>query len=282
MNFLSFDSSRNSRKLEVLNDETLIFNMKTPSLQKPLLVTAVVLLAIFAGNAVAQNSPTSSVTQPAVASQSAPPRLSYGVPQVLQLVQAKVGDDTIVAFIQNSGTIYTLDASQIIYLRQQGVSDSVVTAMLNQRKNVTASAAQTAPPQNYSSDANATQTSTAVAQPTVTYVQTVPQSSVYVIPDTQTYNYDAYYAYYHQPYYYPYYTYPYPVSLSFGFGGGWDGDDFRGGGWHSGGGFHGGDHDGGWHSGGGGSWHGGGGGGSWHGGGGGSMHGGGSGGGMHH
>ncbi|HSY09283.1 MAG TPA: hypothetical protein VK840_00040, partial [Candidatus Dormibacteraeota bacterium] len=191
--------------------------MKTPSSQKPLLAMAAVMLAIMTGSAVAQDSTTSGVTQPAITSQSAPPNLSYGVPQVLQLVQAKVGDDTIVAYIQNSGTIYTLDASQIVYLRQQGVSDLVVTTMLNQRKNIAASAAQTAPPQNYSSDANGAQTSTAVAQPTVTYVQTVPQSSVYVIPDTQTYNYDANY---YQPYYYPYYAWPYtPVFFSFGFGG---------------------------------------------------------------
>jgi hypothetical protein len=73
----------------------------------------------------------------------------------------------------------------------------------------------------------------------VTYVQPVPSSTVYVIPDTQTYNYDAYY---YQPYYYPYYGgwyYP-PVSFSFGFGGG-----YRGGwgGYHGGwGGYHGGWH----------------------------------------
>ena len=220
--------------------------MKTPSSQKPLLAMAAVMLAIMTGSAVAQDSTTSGVTQPAITSQSAPPNLSYGVPQVLQLVQAKVGDDTIVAYIQNSGTIYTLDASQIVYLRQQGVSDLVVTTMLNQRKNIAASAAQTAPPQNYSSDANGAQTSTAVAQPTVTYVQSVPQSSVYVIPDTQTYNYDA--NYYYQPYYYPYYAWPYaPVSLSFGFGGRWGGG-WHGGGFHSGGGsFHSGGSHGGFH-----------------------------------
>ena len=67
------------------------------------------------------------------------------------------------------------------------------------------------------------ETSTAVAQPTVTYVQTVPSSTVYVIPDTQTYQYyNNYYPYYG---YYPYYSgwyYP-PVSFSFGFGGGYHG-----------------------------------------------------------
>jgi hypothetical protein len=209
--------------------------MKIPHVQKSLAVAAAFLLAT---NLVAQDSTaTATAATPTTASNQAAPQLSYGVPQVLQLSQAKVGDDTIVAYIKNSGTIYSLDASQIIYLRQQGVSDRVVTAMLGQRNNVAASSTQTAAQASAQNDSTSAQTSTAVAQPTVTYVQTVPSSSVYVIPDTQTYNYDAYY---YQPYYYPYYAWPYPaVSLSFGFGGRWGG-----GGWH-GGGFHGG--GGGWH-----------------------------------
>jgi hypothetical protein len=172
--------------------------------------------------------------------------LSYGVPQVLQLSQAKIGDSTIVAYIQNSGTIYSLNASEIVYLKQQGVSDAVLTTMLNQRQRVTQAAAQTAPQVTAAATASqpgSAETSTAVAQPTVTYVQTVPSSSVYVIPDTQTYNYDAYY---YRPYYYPYYGgwyYP-PVTFSFGFGGGYHGGYYRGG-W---GGYHGGYHGGGgWH-----------------------------------
>jgi hypothetical protein len=219
--------------------------MKTQIFQKSFAAVAVAAgTAFFAINTVAQDSTTaaSGATQTMVASQPAP-QLSYGVPQVLQLSQAKVGDDTIVAYIKNSGTIYSLDAPQIIYLRQQGVSDRVVTAMLDQRQNVTgttapaSSTASTAPQQDYTP-----QTSTAVAQPTVTYVQTVPSSSVYVIPDTQTYDYNAWY---YQPYYYPYYAWPYPaVTFSFGFGGGYRGGYYRGGGWHGGGGFHGG---GGWH-----------------------------------
>jgi len=91
--------------------------------------------------------------------------------------------------------------------------------MLNQRKNVTASAAQTvpqpstaAPPVNDSSDAGSAQTSTAVAQPTVTYVQN--RSVIECLcgsrhPDLQLH------AYNYQPYYYPYLRRcPYPaVSL---------------------------------------------------------------------
>ncbi len=192
--------------------------MKTKNFAK-LLLAVVAGLALLAANVLAQNSPTATA-----------PQLSYGVPQVLQLAQAKVGDDTIIAYIKNSGNGYGLNADQIIYLRQQGVSDNVITAMLNQPKVAAAPAQPATQPDNSST----AQASTSYAQPTTTY--SVPSSTVYVIPDTQTYYYDSYYA---QPYYYPYYAWPYPaVSLSFGFGGRWGGGYYHGGGFHGGGGHH--------------------------------------------
>jgi hypothetical protein len=178
--------------------------MKTPNLQKSFsAIAAAAVLSLSAMTVAAQDS-----------SAAAQPQLSYGAAQIVQLARAKVSDDTIIAYIHNSGNSYALDADQIIYLRQQGISDAVVSVMLNQPKNAPA-AAPVATQQNNSSDTGSAQTSTAVAQPTTTYVQTAPPSTVYVIPDTQTYYYDSYY----QPYYYPYYA-PYPaVSLSFGLAG---------------------------------------------------------------
>jgi hypothetical protein len=112
--------------------------------------------------------------------------LSYGVSQIIQLSKAKVSDDTIVNYIRNSGSSYGLEASQIVYLKQQGVSDTIINTMLNQPRQMAPAAPQPA----YST---ASSTATVVAQPAVTYVQTapayVPSSTVYVIPDTQTYQY---------------------------------------------------------------------------------------------
>jgi len=227
--------------------------MKAQAFQKSILTMAAASwLSFVAGNVVAQDSPTAA---PPPATAQTTPQLSYGVPQIVRLAQAKVSDNTIIAYIQNSGDSYGLDANQIIYLRQQGVSDAVITAMLNQRNNTMATAAQTAsqattavPQQNYT-DTGA-QSPTAVAQPTTTYVQTpsadAPSTSVYIIPDTQTYQYNAYY---NQPYFYPYYTWPYPVvsfSYGYGYGGRWGGG-YHGGGWggsHRGSSFHG---SSGWH-----------------------------------
>ena len=185
--------------------------------------------------------------QPAATLSTAPP-LAYGVDSVLQLARANVSDDTIISYIKNSGNSYGLNADQIIYLRQQGVSSAVINAMLNQPKpGVLAATTTTSATQPVAAYADTAAPATTTVAPTVTYVQTVPATTYYYQP----YYYPAYGGYY-GGYYNGYYGWPYPaVSLSFGWGGHW------GGGWHGGwgGGWHGG-----WHGGGGGGWHGGG----WH------------------
>jgi nitrogen fixation/metabolism regulation signal transduction histidine kinase len=214
--------------------------MKTQSFHRLLSAVAAFMgLALFATNAVAQDYTTaagSNTTQMTVSSQTAP-ALSYGVAAVLQMSQAKVSDTTIITYIQNSRSRYGLDASQIIYLRQEGVSDAVITAMLSQNSGTVVANATQAAPQPGSTDTSSTQTSTPLSQPTTTDVQAVPTSTVYVIPNTQAYDYSTYY---YQPYYYPYYVGPCPaVSIALGFGGyhrgGYyyrGGVGFHGGGWH--------------------------------------------------
>jgi hypothetical protein len=199
--------------------------MKTTILWKRVAVLAVSGLMWSATTVLAQNSPA--------ATSATAPQLAYGVPQVLQLAQAKVSDDTIIAYIKNTGNSYGLTADQIIYIRQQGVSDAVLTAMLNQPKPAVIPAAAPAP-QPAVSTASYTTTSdvsTATVAPTVTYIQTVPATT-----------------YYYQPYYYPSYCWYPPVSLSFGWV--WGGSGWHGGGYYhggGGGGYHGGWHGGGWH-----------------------------------
>jgi hypothetical protein len=198
--------------------------MKNQRFQKLLLViTAFTASVFFAQNLWAQDT-SAGTSKPNVVpppSASRPlPKLSYGVPQVLELTHAKIGDSTIIAYIRNSGIVYRLDASQIIYLKQQGVSEAVIAALINQRPRASA-------------------TATVAGQPATTYAQSVPSSTAYVVPYTQSY-------YYYSPYYYPYYGYygwPFAsIFFSFGYGGGhWrgyhGGYHYRGG--HHGAGFHG-------------------------------------------
>ena len=176
--------------------------METLNFRRLFLAIVTAGLVLSTMSATAQTSKTASNTPP----------LGQGVAQILQLTRAGIGDDTIIAYVRKSGKSYNLDAKQIIYLRQQGISEKVINFMLNQPK-VVSSPEQSAPQ---------------------------PDSSYYSS------------AYYGQPYYYPYYGgYPYyaglyPGVFSFGFRGGFH-DGFRGG--FHGGGFHGG--GGGFHGGGG-------------------------------
>lgn len=238
--------------------------MKTLSFQKrPMSLVVLTALALAAGEVMAQDSTTPAAsttasTAPPAAVSAPAPQLSYGVSEILQMSQAKVGDNVIISYVQNSGNNYGLNASQIIYLRQQGVSDAVINTMLNQRTQSAQIAAATAPPPANEAANSTPPSPTTTTQPAVAYVPATTASTVYVVPDTQTYNYNAWLysrPYYGGPYYgyYPYYggyCWPYPaisLSFGFGFGGGYYG------GYHNHG-YYGGWHNNGWHGGSGG-WH---------------------------
>jgi len=192
---------------------------------------------------------SAAVAVPASASTAAP-QLDYAAAQILQLAQAKIGDATIVAYIKNSGNGYRLDASQIIYLQQQGLSPDVLNAMLSQPKaGVLASTAPATPAPGLDSALS--------AQPAYDAQPAAPTSivgpSVTAIDPTAAAIYSSPY---YSPYYYPYYSYPYVypaygyygfhphASVSIGLGG-WRGGGFRGG--FYGGGFRGGGSHGGFH-----------------------------------
>ena len=199
--------------------------------------TAPVLLAQYSSPAPA----SAEAAAPAPASETHPVQLSSGVPEILKLGRAHVGDDIIIAFIMNSGTTYHLSVPEILYLREQGVSDQVLTAMLSAGQNVTAAAAQVAPqpvPTGPTADwANSNpQPAPAAPQYAPNYVAAAP---VYAQP-SPVYAYPApYYGYYDSwPYYWGYPS----VSFGFGFGrgyyGGYHGGGYHGGGYHGGGGGH--------------------------------------------
>jgi hypothetical protein len=228
--------------------------MKSRICSKSLMVLAVMML--WGGPVlVAQNA------TPAPSSEVAPVQLSADVWDVLRLAHGKVGDPAIIAYIKNSGKVYSLGASEILYLREQGLSDEVVMAMLNQRRNVAANVPATAPqpilqapPQPAPTvqpvapaESSQQPQYAAAAQPQTTYVQAAPVYSqpapVYVYPQTYPYYYSSW------PYYGSYWGYP-GISLSFGWGGYYGGHGGYYGG-HYGGGYHGGGSHGGGYSGGG-------------------------------
>ncbi len=181
---------------------------------------------------------TNVATQASAATESASPikpsQLPYGVADVLKLAHAKVGDSTIIAFVQSSRSQYGLGASEILYLKDQGVSEPVIAAMLQNGKNVSPATTPPAPAVAENPPAPAT-----YAPPAPTYVQNVPAqasaSSVYVIPNPPpTYVYSDYY----YPTYGGYYGYYFPpVTFSFGWRGGFRGYGYSHGGVRGGGSF---------------------------------------------
>jgi hypothetical protein len=164
-------------------------------------------------------------------------QLGYGATQILQLAQARVGDDTIITYIRNSGNSYNLNADQIIYLRQQGVSSAVVNTMLSQPAAAMLPPLPATPAPAPVSDSQSAYASAPPARPSIVGPSVSAIDPTAAAAAATTY-------YYYPPYYYPCYGYSYPayhyygwypgVSVSLGWRGGW------GGGWH--GGFHGGWH----------------------------------------
>jgi|GEM_PF-1913626 len=212
--------------------------MKTKSYFKSSMVLGGVLGTLLAAkSATAQSdaTPQSSSAAPAPSpSGSASPQLPYGVADVLKLVHARVNDDTTIAFIQSNRSQYGLGASEILYLKDQGVSDRVLTAMLEKGKNSDNALATASPtPQataGYNAQAPITYSPPVVkyASPVPTYVESVPAeapvSTVYVIPNPQP----GYVYYGSYPFYGGWCGYHYPpVSFGFGYPGCYPGGGFR-------------------------------------------------------
>jgi hypothetical protein len=157
-------------------------------------------------------------------------KLPYGVDDVLKLSRAQIGEEIILNYVRNSGTIYNLRASDIVYLKNAGVSEKVIGAMVDQRRQVEMAAAQTTqmtaqapaltpvlntaptgPSGTY--DNSASGTDMAAAAPAEAPLNP-PASTVTTIPYPAATS--AYYGYYYP--YYPYYGYYPGVSVAFGFG----------------------------------------------------------------
>jgi hypothetical protein len=58
------------------------------------------------------------------------PYLSAGLPEIVKMHKAGVDASVLLAFVQNSPTAYHPSAKEIIYLRDEGVSSEIISAML--------------------------------------------------------------------------------------------------------------------------------------------------------
>jgi len=178
----------------------------------------------FAQDTPATPSTSASATATVTATTTEPVKLPYGVEDVLKMSRAQVSDDVIATYIHNTGTIYGLGPNDIVYLKDQGVSDRIINTMLDQRRIANEVAAQAqqqqaaaqqpaAAAENNGPITTPAYSDTQAAAPAVTRPAA---SSLYVIPyPTPSY------PYYGRPYYsysYPYYSsYPYCYSYPYSY-----------------------------------------------------------------
>lgn len=206
------------------------------------LVFSAILVASSSVLAVQQADPGA----PASGSVAAPQKqihISEPATVLLKLSKGQVTEEVIVAYIENARRNFDLNADEIVYLKQEGVSDKVVAAALNHHAKIPQATVtvphETAPAPAYmeAQPQQAPQT-VVVTQPQTTYVQAAAPEPTYVYGG-YSYYWPFYYSYY--PYYYGYYGYHYhPYYAHYGYHGGYS--HYGGGahGWYGGGGAHGG------------------------------------------
>jgi hypothetical protein len=84
---------------------------------------------------------TGLASQPVIPVPVAPPTLSQPAEELVQLAQARVGNDVLLAYIDSSNRPYNLKAPGIVYLTDLGVSAETIAAMVRRDQQLKAEAA---------------------------------------------------------------------------------------------------------------------------------------------
>lgn len=199
---------------------------------KTRLIASVVLPVLLAGfsNAFAVQADPAA-TAPAAQKQV---RVSEAASVLLKLAKGQVSEQVIVTYIENARRNFELSADEIVYLKQEGVSDKIVAAALAHHASIPQAVVSVPQEPAPAPMQSAPQQTVVMAPPQTTYVEAAPQP-VYVYSSPSYSYFDAY------PYYYSYYPYRYPYypyrngygsptfSVNFGFGHGYYGGGYRGG-----------------------------------------------------
>ena len=134
------------------------------------------LVVRLANPAAAQEAAAPSSAPSSPATSTAAVWLSSGAEEILKLTRAKINDDVTIAFVQYNGRRFNLTASDIVYLRKEGVSDRVLTTMLTSDSQPPP--APQSPPPVAPAEASVASAPEYVTPPTsTTYVETAPAST---------------------------------------------------------------------------------------------------------
>jgi hypothetical protein len=100
-------------------------------------------------------------------------KLSPALAEVIKLIQAGVGEDVILAFVNNSTNVFQLSSAEILYLNDLGASSNILAAMMR-----TNSAPTNAPPTAIAQKVPETNAPPAPPpQPVTTVVTTAPEAA---------------------------------------------------------------------------------------------------------
>jgi hypothetical protein len=119
--------------------------------------------------------------------------ISPSAAEVVRLASSGVGQDVVLAYVQNSKSQFNLSADDVLYLRDVGVTQPVITAMLNHDSALRAQEPQS-PPAQYAPAATEPAPAPAPAAPTTqvvaatpTYVSSPPADVAYFYNDLAPY-----------------------------------------------------------------------------------------------
>jgi len=85
---------------------------------------------VITASAATQTNAPASPAEPVPAIATAPAKLSPGLEEIVQLAQAGVGDDVLLAYVENSPTSYKLEVDEILYLHDLGISAEVISGLV--------------------------------------------------------------------------------------------------------------------------------------------------------
>jgi len=72
--------------------------------------------------------------------------LTYAIEDIIKLSHAGISEPVIINYIESSGTLYDLKPQDVIHLRDEGVTDGVINAMIDQRRKFQTVQTNAAPP----------------------------------------------------------------------------------------------------------------------------------------
>jgi hypothetical protein len=140
-------------------------------------IGAVVLASILAGQVFCRAQDAGSAAEGA--------NISAATADVVKLSQSGVGDGVVLPFVQNTQSPFNLSADDMVYLRDIGVSEDVITAMINHDHGAPGQPAQ--PSNNQAILAQATAAQAQVSEATGSYSSDAPEDATYYYDDLSPY-----------------------------------------------------------------------------------------------